>query len=122
MFAPRESAFARSLKVSAEDHLLLQEWAVPVGLILNELLTNAFKYAFPNDRRGAIKVEFRKESDSYSLAVADDGVGMSSRPAAEQKGSGLGQRLIRSMVGQLDGSLTAEPAEAGSIVSIRFPV
>ena len=110
-----------SLKVSAEDHLLPQERAVPVGLILNELLTNAFKYAFPNDRRGAIKVEFRKESDSYFLAVADDGVGMSSRPAAEQKGSGLGQRLIRSMVGQLDGSLTAEPAEAGSIVSIRFP-
>jgi sensor histidine kinase regulating citrate/malate metabolism len=68
-----------------------------------------------------IKVEFRKESDTYFLAVVDDGVGMSSRPAAEQTGSGLGQRLIRSMVGQLDGSLTAEPAEAGSIVSIRFP-
>jgi two-component sensor histidine kinase len=65
-------------------------------------------------------VDFRKEGDSYFLAVADDGVGMSSRPAAEQNGSGLGQRLIRSMVGQLDGSLTREPG-AGSVVSIRFP-
>ena len=109
-----------SLKVKVEDHTLPQERAVPVGLILNELLTNAFKYAFPDDRRGTIKVDFRKEGDSYFLAVADDGVGMSSRPAAEQNGSGLGQRLIRSMVGQLDGSLTGEPG-AGSVVSIRFP-
>jgi len=108
-----------SLKVKVEDHTLPQERAVPVGLILNELLTNAFKYAFPDDRRGTIQVDFRNEGDSYFLAVADDGVGMSSRPAAEQKGSGLGQRLIRSMVGQLDGALTAEPARAGSIVSIR---
>jgi two-component sensor histidine kinase len=110
-----------SLKVNVEDHLLPQERAVPVGLILNELLTNAFKYAFPDDRRGTIKVGFRKEAESYLLAVADDGVGMNARPASEQTGSGLGQRLIRSMVGQLDGTLKVEPSATGSALSIRFP-
>jgi two-component system, sensor histidine kinase PdtaS len=110
-----------SLKVNVEDHLLPQERAVPVGLILNELLTNAFKYAFPDDRRGTIKVGFRKEAESYLLAVADDGVGMNSRPASEQNGTGLGQRLIRSMVGQLDGILKVEPSATGSALSIRFP-
>ena len=69
-----------SLKVHVEPHVLSQKRAVPVGLILNELLTNTFKYAFPDDRKGVVAVHFLKSEETFVLTVRDDGVGMSPPP------------------------------------------
>ena len=67
-------------KVHVEPHVLSQKRAVPVGLILNELLTNTFKYAFPDDRKGVVAVHFLKSEETFVLTVRDDGVGMSLPP------------------------------------------
>lgn len=80
-----------TLVVDAESHLMPQERAVPVGLIMNELLTNALKYAFPDERSGTVKVRFWRDQDSFCLRVHDDGVGMTFKRTP--RGSGLGQRL-----------------------------
>jgi two-component system, sensor histidine kinase PdtaS len=110
-----------SLKVQVESHLLAQERAVPIGLIINELLTNALKYAFPEERAGAVSVHFAREDQLFCLKVTDDGIGiMSDRPP---DGSGLGQRLVRSMVCQLEGSYDIVPdaGAPGTVATVRFP-
>ena len=110
-----------SLKTQVESHLLAQERAVPVGLIINELLTNALKYAFPDERTGNVTVRFIQEEKQFCLRVTDDGIGMASdRPP---HGSGLGQRLIRSMVSQLEGTYEIAPdaGAPGTIATVRFP-
>jgi|RhiMethySRZTD1v2_1073278.scaffolds.fasta_scaffold15273_7 two-component sensor histidine kinase len=109
-----------ALEVHAESHLISQERAVPVGLIINELLTNALKYAFPDQRAGRVKVMFEREAQAYCLSVSDDGVGM---VAGNEAASGLGQRLVRAMASQLRGSLEIGPGPnaSGTCATVRFP-
>jgi two-component sensor histidine kinase len=109
------------LEVSAESHLLRQERAVPVGLIINELLTNALKYAFPDQRPGRVKVAFVREAQAYRLSVSDNGVGAAA--ARDTAGTGLGQRLVRAMAAQLGGSLEIGPGSdaVGTCVTVIFP-
>ena len=110
------------MKVEIESHPMPQERAVPVGLIINELLTNALKYAFPEERAGSVSVQFAREDEQFCLKVTDDGIGIASdRPA---HGSGLGQRLVRSMVSQLEGSYEIQPDSGapGTVATVRFPV
>jgi len=79
--------------------------AIPCGLIINELLSNALKYAFPADRSGRIEIEFEQpNTGKYIMAVRDDGVGM---PAAFDLESTetLGLKLVRNLTQQLHGDL-----------------
>jgi two-component sensor histidine kinase len=110
-----------SMQVAVERHLLSQDRAVAVGLIINELLTNALKHAFPDDRHGHVRVSFERVGDEFVLRVSDNGVGTALRTGA--KGSGLGQRLVRSMADQIGGTLDIKPDEsgAGTVVTVRFP-
>jgi two-component sensor histidine kinase len=110
-----------ALAVDAESHLISQERAVPVGLIINELLTNALKYAFPDQRAGRVKVTFVREAEAYCLSVSDDGVGAAAARGAA--GTGLGQRLVRAMASQLGGSLEIGigPDASGTCATVRFP-
>jgi len=109
------------LRVEAERHLLPQERAVAVGLVINELLTNALKYAFPDERDGNVTVRFRREGDAFVLEVNDDGVGIATDRLAVD--AGLGQRLIRAMVAQLGGTYTIAPDDGapGTRATVRFP-
>ena len=111
-----------SFEVAAESHLLTQERAVPVGLIINELLMNALKYAFPDERDGKVKVKFALEGEAFCLTVSDDGVGIAAGQVLE--GTGLGRRLIRSMATQLGGSadFSPNPKHSGTSAIIRFPL
>lgn len=113
-----------ALTVDAEQHDLPQGRAVAVGLIINELVTNALKYAFPDERAGTITVRFALEGDGFVLQVVDDGVGMAFQSPARSPGSGLGQRLIRSMAVQLAGALQVGPDSGapGTETTVRFPV
>ena len=110
-----------SLQVHVETHVLSQRRAGPVGLILNELLTNTFKYAFPDDREGMVTVHFLKSEETFILTVRDDGIGMPLPLRDDYKDTGFGLRLLRSMVAQLDGSLEFEHLTAGTAAVIRFP-
>ena len=67
--------------------------AKPLGLVLNELVVNALKYAFPEDRPGTVSIDFRSQGSDFVLTVLDDGVGID--PAAQptataiRKGAGV---------------------------------
>jgi two-component sensor histidine kinase/PAS domain-containing protein len=96
------------------------EQAVPCGLILNELLTNAFKYAFRGRESGRIAVSFRERAGMHELSVADDGVGIPAEAAYGPNGDSLGLRIVEVLTHQLDGTLQHEP-HSGTRVVLRFP-
>lgn len=90
--------------------------AISLGLIANELIANAIKYAFPQERSGAISLRLRRAEEGCIFEVADDGIGLHQG----QPSAGTGTRLIRSLVAQLDGAV-AWDGEAGMRVSITIP-
>jgi PAS domain S-box-containing protein len=94
--------------------------AIPVGLIVNEILTNALKYAFPGGRSGTIHVGLGRSGDELFLEVGDDGAGLPAEFDPE-KSKGLGSQLILLLVEQLDGSLVLERG-AGTVYRITIPV
>lgn len=78
--------------------------AVPIGLIVNELLTNALKYAFPNNEKGVIKIGLSKTNNgTLSLIFTDNGVGKEKDVAS--KGTGFGTQLIQLLTQQLNGNM-----------------
>ena len=101
-------------KVAIDVHFELDaislpiETATPCGLIFNELVTNALKYAFPNEKKGNIWIEARQTSpNGFTLRIADDGVGLP--PGLDLKTVGtLGLQLVTNLVNQLDGTLEIE--------------
>jgi two-component sensor histidine kinase len=81
------------------------ETALPLGLITNELLTNAFKYAFPNHELGVIEVSLKKKNEEdYILTIKDNGVGMPSDFTLDNEKS-LGMFIVKLLVEQLDGKI-----------------
>jgi two-component sensor histidine kinase len=109
------------LDLEFENLALAVDKAIPCGLILNELITNALKHAFPNERRGTIRVRLRRAGDGqFELLVADDGVGMDSGFDIARSTS-LGMQLVVTLVEQLDGNLEILHG-AGTTFQVRFPV
>jgi two-component sensor histidine kinase len=104
-----------SLQVDADSVDLDSSRAVSVGLIINELVTNALKHAFPNGREGDITVALKAEEEQLRLAVSDNGVGI----GGPREGS-TGQRLVRALARQLGGQAMWRSAE-GTLAEIRFP-
>lgn len=91
--------------------------AVPIGLIVNELLTNSMKYAFPNNLQGSIFIDLKEVDGTLYLTVADDGVGRIN--AAKASGTGFGTQLIELLTRQLDGKMQLNQ-EPGMSVSFEF--
>ncbi|MGF9764463.1 DUF4118 domain-containing protein [Microvirga sp. 0TCS3.31] len=112
------------LDVEAESHPIPLNQAVSVGLIINELLVNALKYAFPDDRDGCVSVTFARTGQEYSLVVSDNGVGLSAArdSTSSSASTGLGQRLIRSFVAQLGGRHEIKMGSPGTHAQVCFPV
>jgi len=106
-----------SLKVDIDLGILVDaDTAVPLGIVLTELITNAVKYAFPAPRSGTILVcAHRSQPGWVELTVRDDGVGMLSL----REGS-LGYGLVRSLVQQIGGEIDVRN-DAGLVVTIAFP-
>ncbi|MBU4608513.1 MAG: sensor histidine kinase, partial [Methanobacterium sp.] len=92
--------------------------AIPCGLIINELLSNAIKYAFPH-QEGVIKINFMKKADLYVLEVSDNGVGLPDDIDFTQTKS-LGLRLVNSLVDQLDGTIHLDKTN-GTCFIMEFP-
>jgi len=94
--------------------------ANPLGLILNELFSNAMKHAFPGDRRGEIRVGLRRlERNEFLLTVQDNGVGLP--PGFDLEGkSTFGIQIIDSLVTQLNGTMTVGTRDVGASFEVRF--
>jgi two-component sensor histidine kinase len=96
--------------------------AVPLGLIINEAVTNALKYAFPDGRKGQVSISLRQsdqpETNAYLLTVADDGIGLCPDFDLSRSRS-LGMNLMKGLSKQLDGSLKIESAD-GLTIQVRF--
>jgi PAS domain S-box-containing protein len=115
------SPAAVGLQLAIEEFDLAVDKAIPCGLILNELISNALKHAFPDERRGVIRVELVKLAPSTaSLAVSDDGRGMT-EPLDIARSKSLGMRLVSTLTRQLRGKLeiTHQP---GVTVRMSFPI
>lgn len=90
-------------KINIEDITLNIEAAIPCGLIINELVSNSFKYAFP-EKDGEIGVTMGKEGDQFVLTVSDNGIGFP-EDTDFRKSKSLGLQLVTSLVKQLDGTI-----------------
>jgi PAS domain S-box-containing protein len=120
----RSHAHRRSdvrLDLATESIALDAQTAIPVGLILNELVTNAFKHAFPASRRdgGVVRVALQRDgAGTCTLLVGDDGCGVAADPGAGTS-RGLGLRMVRALVRQIDGELATLPPP-GTTFRITF--
>ncbi|WP_373522183.1 histidine kinase dimerization/phosphoacceptor domain -containing protein [Aquiflexum sp.] len=92
--------------------------AVPLGLIVNELLTNALKYAFPKGEKGNIELSLKSlNEDNFQLKISDNGVG---KPSDEKaKGTGFGTQLVNLLTRQIDGKLMQDVSN-GTMILINF--
>ena len=105
----------------AMDKLELDvDTAVPIGLIVNELLTNALKYAFPQQQQGVINISLEKDRhQNLKLEVRDNGVGKTAGIAP--KGTGFGSQLVQLLTRQLNGQMR-EHSEKGTHVEFDFVI
>ena len=107
------------LEVEADPAEFSTDRAIPLALIVNELVTNAFKYAYPTGSEGTIRVTFNRQEDGgYILVVSDQGTGL--KPDFQPSRGGLGMTIVTSLCLQLGASLSFGPtSEAGGA---RFAV
>jgi two-component sensor histidine kinase len=92
--------------------------AVAIGIIVNELVMNAVKYAYP-DGSGPIHVDLRAERDDLVLSIADDGVGDNGK--TDPRSTGMGQRIVSAMATKLEASVERDPDHGGTRIVLRFP-
>ena len=112
----------RPLSIECEAHSrpLPMEDAVLLGLIVNELVTNAIKHAFPDGRAGRIRIGFEALDNQQRLSVLDDGAGFGSRILSSAE-PGQGQELVRGLTHQLGGALEIESTTAGTSFRLCIP-
>ncbi|NLX03783.1 MAG: PAS domain-containing protein [Phycisphaerae bacterium] len=107
------------LRVHVEGVALPIDTAIPCGIIINELVTNALKHAFPDGRRGEIRIDLHPAEREYRLVVSDNGTGI---PADLdfRKTESLGLQLVTTLTDQLDGTVELE-RDGGTRFTIVFP-
>lgn len=91
---------------------------IPIGLLINEAVTNSLKYAFKNREKGTISIALKHHEDGYLLLIADDGVGLSETDISGFRKS-LGMDLIQTFVNQLDGEMELD-TKSGTAYRITF--
>ena len=113
----KEGDMSIVLKTDIESELLSTDRAIPIGLIVNELVTNAVKYAFPGEAKGTVTVMLKRAPEGLRLTVADDGQGLDLRRAD----SGLGGRLVNGFAHQLGGRVERKSGSQGTTVHLILP-
>jgi PAS domain S-box-containing protein len=103
------------------DRIFLEyNQAITCGLIVNELVSNSIKYAFPNKRKGEISVNLRQTGEYMRLEVGDDGIGFKPKAKKDEQGA-LGLHLVESLVKQLkDGKFKSKKVSQGTSFIITF--
>ena len=112
-----EAGTSITLETDIESETLPADRAVSLGLIVNELVTNAVKYAFPGEKTGTVWVKLKRVQGQLHLTVSDDGKGMDARRAD----SGVGGRLVELFAQQLHGQVERESGRNGTTVLLTLP-
>lgn len=105
-----------AVEVDAERVVTNSRQAIHMGLIVNELVTNALKHAFPGNRAGTIAVKLNRCAKGILLTIEDNGIG-----CPDGAGEGLGSRLTQLLVQQLRGTMTREATDPGCRILIEMP-
>ena len=105
--------------IVTSDHVQVSSSdAVSIGLIVNELVTNSFKYAYPESKGGTVNVSLSRSDGGMEIVVTDDGVGCPPSPTP-----GTGSRLVRLLAAQLKGIVTRDHAvTTGCRTVVRLPI
>jgi PAS domain S-box-containing protein len=112
---------AITITTDIEDVHFGVDTAMPCALILNELVSNCLKYAFPDERTGEVTIGFQYADGSYAMTVADDGVGFPADVNFRATGS-LGMQLVTALVGQLNGTIEMNREDGTSfVISFSLP-
>lgn len=112
----------KKVKIESEiDDIELQAQSLtPLGIFINELITNTIKYAFPNRDSGLIRVTAQKKNNEVEIIYSDDGIGIS--PSIQiNNPQGFGLQLINLLARQLNGSVSIEPSDGAKFV-LRFKI
>ncbi|WP_404336432.1 sensor histidine kinase [Sphingomonas sp. MMS12-HWE2-04] len=103
------------------DHAALpRDRAVSIGLIANELVTNAVKHAFPGRDTGMISIRFEAAGAGWLLTVRDNGAGMPAETKARGRDGGLGHRLVEGFARQARGTIHTESGADGTVVTVQL--
>ena len=103
------------------DHAAIpRDRAVSIGLVINELVTNAVKHAFADRDEGHIKVRFEAAEPGWKLTVSDNGAGIPAATKPRGREGGLGRRLIDAFARQAQGTITTESSPAGTTVTVTL--
>lgn len=114
------TAFVK-VNLNIEEIYINIDVAIACGLIINELVSNSFKYAFPNNAKGTIFIEIRKEDkDTLFISVKDDGVGIKNIPGLDETDS-LGLKLVKMLVKQHRGNYNVSNYE-GALFEIKLTI
>ena len=105
------------LTLKAEAVEIDPDRAVAIGIIVNELVMNAVKYAYP-DGAGPIHVDLNAQGDDLLLSITDDGVGLNVK--TDPRSTGMGQRIVTAMASKLEANVERDPAHAGTRIVLRF--
>ena len=105
-------------EINVENVLLNIDMAVPCGLIINELVSNALKHAFVQGQKGKISIKFHPHGEKYVLTVADDGIGLPENIDFKNTKT-LGLQLVTTLVKQLSGSIDIS-RDTGTLFKIVF--
>ena len=105
-----------SIAVEVDDSVVKADVSLSLGLIVTELVINALKHAFPDDRGGRIAVGYASHDGGWTLSVGDDGVGMPED--SDDRKPGLGTSIVRALAMQLDAAIETTDAHPGTLVTV----
>jgi len=105
------------LTLKAEPIEIDPDRAVAIGIIVNELVMNAVKYAYP-EGAGPVEIDLHAEGDDLVLSIADNGVGLNGK--TDPRSTGMGQRIVTAMASKLEAGVERDPNHAGTRIVIRF--
>lgn len=108
-----------NIKLKTEPIDLNIETAIPLGLIINELVSNSLKYAFPNNQKGKITISLSPENKEYTLIINDNGIGLPQNMDFKNTESSLGLQLVNLLVAQLEGNIELNKNK-GTKYTIKF--
>src|SRR5690606_24718706 len=105
------------INIDADEIILDIDTAIPCGLIINEVVTNSIKHAFPDDAEGEIYIQMQQNPEGYNLSLKDNGIGLPENLKINT--TTLGLLLVNSLVRQLEGKLEVKRNQ-GTMFLISF--
>ena len=108
------------MDLNLEEVILPLDTSIPAGLIINELVTNAIKHAFPGLRQGTISLTLKTQENFVFLALKDDGAGFGENKSFQNSNS-LGLQLVNTLIEQIDGKYEfSSMKDKGTEVQLTF--